>query len=380
MKDSRTRFCISQIAYICLAIITFYEVMSISALGVSYESLSHALSRIHKICSWVLILLALYSVFIEKFNKLKSTLFVIFIFFIAFSAKTWIIFDLLFFPLFYSYNLDINRCYKIIFVVLIFSLFLIVTIDHFDFFEKYRFLRDGSERYALGFYHPNSLGLTIMFIGMLYVLIKEKTNMIDIVFLFCLCLIIKYLTDSRTSFYTLLIFSIFCCINNFVENHIKKLLGKNLFIISVVCTILIIGFMYYVAISGWNLSYFDRIINGRIEFGGIALDRLGLSWLGQKYSTAIEWQTAKGEEYFVIDSLFFYFPIAVGIIPSIFLCFWYFYSVWKNLEKKNAIIFVMLILFILYGVTESVAFTSGLCMFIFMSAFNNSSSSYVHKN
>ena len=367
LKEIRSHY--ATLIYICLAIAIFSELMSISALGVSYEHVAHLLNRIHKVSRWVLILIVADQIFQFGFNKLKITILLILITFIAFSAKTWIIFDLLFIPLLLAPTCEIKKIYLIIFWTLVLGTFLIITLDYFDIFQKYNFQRYGTIRLALGFYHPNSLGLTLMLIGMIYTLIKEKLKLYDFVFLIIMCIAIKYFTDSRSSFYPLVILTISLIITNYYKEYISIIFGKTLTILSITFIFYTISMMFYLIISGNGMDYVDNIINGRLRFGKQALEEYGLSLLGQKITISIEWEVAKGAINFVIDSLYFYFPIVVGVFPSLFLLMAYIYAVKQTIKKKNITLYIILMLFVLYGIPESVAFTSGLCMFIFISPF-----------
>ncbi|WP_031492259.1 hypothetical protein [Succinivibrio dextrinosolvens] len=357
--------------YICIAIAVFSELMSISALGVSYDSLAHLLNRIHKLSRWILILIVADQLILFGFNKLKASLLLLFIFFIAFSAKTWILFDLLFIPLLLAQNCNSKKMYSIIFWTLVSGTFFIITIDYFELFIQYDFSRNETIRHSFGFYHPNSLGLTLMLIGMLLALMKNKLKPYDFIFLIILCFSIKYFTDSRSAFYPLTILTISLFIINYYEKYISMLFGKTLTFFSIFFILFVISIMFYMIISGNGIEYVDRIINGRLNYGKQALDEYGITLLGQKITISIEWEAAKGAKYFVIDSLYYYFPIVVGIIPSLFLLGAYIYSVKQTIKEKNIKLYVILMLFVLYGIPESVAFTSGLCMFVFLSPFMN---------
>lgn len=357
--------------YICLIIAVFSELMSISALGVSYDSLAHLLNRIHKISRWILILIVVDHLFSLGFNKLKTALFLILLFFVAFTAKTWIIFDLLFIPLLIAQTCELKKMYSVIFWTLISGTFFIITIDYFDLFKQYAFSRNETIRHSFGFYHPNSLGLTLMLIGMLLALIENKLKPYDFIFLIILCFSIKYFTDSRSAFYPLVILTITLFIINYYEKYISMLFGKTLTVFTILFILFVISMMFYMIISGNGMEYVDSIINGRLNYGKQALDEYGITLLGQKITISIEWEAAKGAKYFVIDSLYYYFPIVVGIIPSLFLLGAYIYSVKQTIKEKNIKLYVILMLFVLYGIPESVAFTSGLCMFVFLSPFMN---------
>ena len=367
IKEIRNHY--AALIYICLAIAVFSELMSISALGVSYEALAHLLNRIHKISRWILILIVADQLFSLGFNILKTALFLTLLFFVAFTAKTWIMFDLLFIPLFIGQTCGLKKMYSVILCTLVFGTFLIITIDYFDLFKQYEFSRNETIRHSFGFYHPNSLGLTLMLIGMLLALIKNKLKSYDFVFLIILCFSIKYFTDSRSAFYPLTILTTLLFIINYYEKIISKLFGKKLTVFSIFFILFIISLMFYMIISENWMEYVDNIINGRLNYGKQALDEYGITLLGQKITISIEWEVAKGAKYFVIDSLYYYFPIVVGIIPSLFLLGAYIYSVKQTIKEKNIKLYVILMLFVLYGIPESVAFTSGLCMFVFLSPF-----------
>ncbi|MBE5917752.1 MAG: hypothetical protein E7273_13040 [Pseudobutyrivibrio ruminis] len=369
IKEIRNHY--ATLIYICLAIAVFSELMSISALGVSYDTVAHLLNRIHKFSRWILILIVADQLLSIGVNKLKISLFFILLLFVAFSAKTWIIFDLLFIPLLLAQNCEIKKMYSVIVLTLIIGTIFIITLDYFEIFQRYEFSRNGTIRQSFGFYHPNSFGLTLMLIGMVFTLLKENLKIHHFAFLIMLCFTIKYFTDSRSAFYPLTILTISLFISNYCKKFISSLFDIRLTIFSIILILSVILIMFYLIITGNGMDYVDTLINGRLKFGKQALEEYGLSLLGQKITISIEWEASKGAKYFVIDSLYYYFPIIVGVIPSLFLLATYIYALKQTIKEKNITLYIILMLFVLYGIPESVAFTYGLCMFIFISPFMN---------
>lgn len=370
----RRNYC--SIIYICIGVFIFVGIMGQSTLGDYHPDLSHYMHRVEKLFRFILIYLVVDQLRYYGFNFKKFILFLVFMFFVAFSKTyTWLIFDVLFIPLLLNNNLDCKFIYKFSFAIVFFTMLLIFSLYNLDFLPTLEFKKFLlNKAYTLGFRHPNNFGFTLFILGILYFLIRNKIKFYDSLLLFVIFLLCALLSQSKTGSILLLLLvaaSVFCIFKkNISEGFQKKLLYLSVFLY-----IFLIIVLYFLSITEiYRYDFFEKYLPSfaaRLYMGQEALYKYGFSLMGQKIRLVGDYEAIKGIRYFVVDSMYFAFPINVGVLPTIMLIVCHICGLRNTIYRNNLRLYIVCMLFIFYEMLECLPPKTGMLILIFMFPFSN---------
>lgn len=272
----------------------------------------------------------------EKNLKLKLILFPIFILlFLATGIE---------FPLYiviYKILCDITSCHKVFKDHLILSILffvLLILLSRFNVLKpNLEFFRKTSngiyiERKTLGFNNPNAWGIYYfqLYFGLTYLLKKYKyiSSMLGLILAYFMYLE----TNSRTSFYVIVLYFVLFILSKSLKKIKKLLIFLPLFLIT---TSLYLSYNY-----NFTLKKIDRILSNRISFSNIALQMYEFKFFS-RYQLKIP-----------IDNSFMYYYISYGFIVTLLFLFFMLYSVNRlSLNDYKYIPFIITLLF--YSLSEN---------------------------
>ena len=275
-------------------------------------------------------------------------------------GHSWVLFDLFFIPLFLSKKLNLNIVIDIFFYVILIGTFVTITLDLCDCLPKFphELYRGNQIRYNLGFSHPNSLGLMFMLIGMLFALKIKQMNLVCfllLVVLGSLSLLLPKSYSSATILYCMSLFSFFKIIFKYLSLAIPR---KLVYLFAVgILTCIIVG-VYAIALFDLQKDVpveMSQSLLARFSFGAKALAKFGFSVFGQDYhpvGTSAIMNGAHPSTYFVVDCLYFYLPIFVGIIPSLVYLSLFYRAVWISINRENYSLMFVLMMISVYSISE----------------------------
>ena len=221
-------------------------------------------------------------------------------------------------------------------------------------------------RYNLGFAHPNSLGLMLMLLGMLFVLKVKKFTFDHLLVPFLLGIICIVVPNSYTSAYVLFLLAfVLCLIIRFQNCNLTIANQRILFVTLFVVFISIIVSVYFISFSDYFKNFLHKLpetLHSRFRFGAEAYIKYGLSIFGQPYSPK---DTYPG--YFIVDSTLFYLPVFIGIVPSIIYMLLVSRAVWMSVKYNNFVLLVVQFLIFMYSISEYIVIYP-----LFMFAYFNS--------
>ena len=275
-------------------------------------------------------------------------------------GNSWVLFDLFFIPLFLSKRLNLTIVIELFFYLILLGTIVTIALDLCGCLPKFpvNFYKGTQIRYNLGFSHPNSLGMMFMLVSMLLVLKVKKMNFLcflSLSILGSLCVIFPKSYSSALIVYCLSLFSFFKMIIKNLSFELSRKIVR-FFALGVFSSV-IIG-TYVVALTGWandgplNLP---QSLLSRFILGAKAFTRYGFSLFGQDYhpvgTTAIMYG-ADPSTYFVVDCLYFYMPIFVGVLPTLVYLSLFYRSAWISIERANYALLFVLIMVSIYSISE----------------------------
>ncbi len=209
----------------------------------------------------------------------------------------------------------------------------------------------GVYRVNLGFVHPNSFGaFCFVMISMNLWINYEVLNRKKYLFSIFIAVVCFFLSQSRTAFFLSIICIILVMLSKRNALLIKcvNLAAKILFPLSALFVYVLVR-LYE---KGSEIAIlFDNFLTGRINLGAFALNRVGFTYLGRFidfYGRLASYQADYTLNTFTFDCIYTFMFCSMGLIyVVIFSLLFYLLA-----KRKNVLINIYLILWILYGITE----------------------------
>lgn len=354
---------------IIATIYIWYSVFSRVLLTTTFVSNSIRISRFIGILALIFrcVLIALEaSILINRKVQIKHFLnlviLTVLVILLYFSTGDWVLFDVFFFVFCFSKYVSAERIYKLISRTLFFSVTIIVLMSLIHIVPTEIYSRGEEQiRHTFGFNHPNAFGGHILYLVIFYVLSKKKTNIIDVFLSFFSAGIAYIFPNSRTSCMCLMIIGlyIFVCNCNF-SGFLKTMLNnhRKLFKGVLLTLFLLVVFIYLFAFSDSareHLAGISGTFYRRFLYGKWAYARYRASFCGQHVDMVNDKMLLAGGddlEYFNIDCTYFYLPIVLGILPTLYYVFWYIRGIYLSIQVQKRTLLFMFILIAISGVSE----------------------------
>ena len=276
-------------------------------------------------------------------------------------SNTHILFELFFLPLCLSKFVRRDKLFKVLFFASFIAFVSVILMNYVGILQSADFFRDCKTRFALGFVHPNSLGLLLIYTAFLYSLSTEKYSPIFIVTLVFIAIFNWFIPRSVTSALIILFYAFSLVILYFFKidiffNKNKKLL----FYIIVSSLIFMILLIYYVSYTETGKEFLLKMpgaIWARFEFGMMAYERYGISFWGTPIEETIPDATRNITEFFIVDCSYFFIPINYGIVTYLLYIAAIIFILYKTIFNGEYRYLAVLILFLFYGISENLLTT-----------------------
>ena len=343
---------LSILAYIAIAV--FISLYAIERTTFSSVYNFSYFSSVTKILRYFIFSIGLFGCFLYE-SKLKTVSCIAYFILSCITHKfsgSYFLFDLFFIPIFLSKIVDFNTIVKIFFYVIVIAVITTVFLDIYEVLPQKSFGTRGKfVRYNLGFAHPNSLGLMLMLLGMLFVLKVKKLTFDHLLVPILLGIICIVVPNSYTSAGVLfmLVFAL-CLIIRFQNCNLTIANQRILFVTLFVVFISIIVSVYFISFSDYFKNFLHKLpetLHFRFRFGAEAYIKYGLSIFGQPYYPK---DTYPG--FFIVDSTLFYLPVFIGIVPSIIYMLLVSRAVWMSVKYNNFVLLVVQFLIFIYSISE----------------------------
>jgi len=266
----------------------------------------------------------------------------------------------LFLLLIVSKNINIDKIISFDFWFKIINIFIIIFLAKAGIINNGQFFRNGVYRQALGFTHPNVLGIVLSScaIDCMYICSKKKMSkllpsLLTMVFLY----IIQFVANSRSSFYLLVfVFIIFLLDKTRIIQLPNRF--KNCFKFSfVICTILSFLFVYLFSIKSDLGILIDKFLSGRLFYGDLYLKHTDVNFFGNVlYFTGNEALINYGRYTMILDNSYIYLVLRFGIFNFLLFLILFYNFFKRNIIKKNYFLVWIMLAFIFYGIFERFTF------------------------
>ena len=243
-------------------------------------------------------------------------------------------------------NVETDDVLKKMYYVRTVTFFAVITLSLLGIIEneKISMWRNGgvSERYSLGFGHPNTLHLTFFILVALYIYNRyEKLNVFHYIIIIGLNLIIYHFSVSRTGMIVTMLLLVFCMISKF--RAINKIILK----LPIVIFVSLLFISFATGLLYGKVGIMDKIndiLNGRVAYSHYYLQTYGFSLFGNN---------AKNDANALFDNGYLYMYIQFGIVGFIYLSSLYLRIFKRIIEKIDVKKAILSICFLIYIFTES---------------------------
>lgn len=217
--------------------------------------------------------------------------------------------------------------------------------------------RDGVLRNSLGFYHPNTLGVTLLFLTLEYVFIHWNTWKVrNFVFPVITLLISNYVSNSRGTTVSLLMLILLLLGAQILSTHIflrMEFFGALLLVVSLpVVSILI---MIYYDPSSSFLSELDQLASLRFSFGNAIYLVYHITLLGQNIPSIVTWgdfQAINGYGIVELDNMYMSLILRNGLLYFLSFIAMNLSVTWFAFKEKRPRFIAMVIVISVLGMFE----------------------------
>lgn len=324
-----------------------------------------------KIVAYVILVISI----IIQYRKLKTNFIYVFIFILlsiicCYFSKSNLPMKLCLILL-ASKNIEFDSFIQNDFIVKIFLVCFVIAMHFLGYTNDYIIYRDGLARNSMGFSHPNTFGFYIMILCFEYSYLKvkkrSKFNIFDILCFCLLVLVIDTVSDSRSSVFSIIIF---LCYLIFGKSIYKKIANSK--VTSIVCSNFFIVCALLSAISTYMLYmnkdiglFINKILSGRLFYNIIFFKKYGISLFGQEL-LLISTEQAKltNTASLVLDNSYFHLLLRYGLFYFCMMSEFFRRSFRSIISKNSYELFGIMLILLLYGMTEASIFRIEMCPFL----------------
>lgn len=228
-------------------------------------------------------------------------------------------------------------------------------------------------RQALGFGHPNSLGMMMALISIELMVVSRKNKTASVLsYLFSIAIIFinYFVCRSRTSIIVLGLALICFVLLQFKANIMKtkpvQFIIRNLFLI---CTG-ISALLVYIYKTGSELGLtLNQLFSTRLELAAHYLDLYKLNLFGNNPTISNEPFTYEGVFYYVVDMGYIWIPLIYGVVGVILFALIYNLTIKKLFKNNQYHHVVLLILMFIYCFMENTFIKYRFNVFIILLAY-----------
>ncbi|MGN9066982.1 hypothetical protein [Ligilactobacillus agilis] len=297
---------------------------------------------------FVLLLLALFT---KKSYPLR--LFVLFVGISLFSILVYLrtgVRDVVLIPMFIfsSYDIEFRDIVKCVLFIKVFFLVVCTVLSLVHLIPNYTFYESRGIRKSIGYVTYNYAPRELFYIICYYIFLKKNNfTLIELVVIETIAFYYSQVTMSRATFYLITLLIIIVVVNKVTFNNLFKFkvmnLSKYVFILASVITFIILKLYSEDPVKYKLLNVFTT---GRLEYSISALDKYGISWLGQKIEwIGLSYKQSQFLEYNYVDNSYLQMLLNYGILYTllviIFLTIICRYAM--NIKNYNLVILMIII-------------------------------------
>lgn len=205
-------------------------------------------------------------------------------------------------------------------------------------------------RYALGFGHPNTLGIYLLNIcADIAYLNYDKKKIIPYIFMIAIALFANYVPRSRGTFVgVLLLIALSYMIPIIKENGIFKFIMKHFCTILMVTSFLV-GFIFLNS-EATILTDLNKLFSNRIELIADFLDTYDITVFGNRFT---DYNTSELGAVYTLDNAYITILLKFGILVAISFLWMMSLKMKQSVERKQYVLIMCLLTYMFFGLMEN---------------------------
>ena len=221
-------------------------------------------------------------------------------------------------------NTTLRGISRAIFFALLFSFLLALFGLGLEIVSDHLVIRNGVQRFALGFSHPNYLGV-VCFSLILTFRLSGFTQSRALYVALCVILgwVVYYFADTRTGLFSILILMLFILAWPSIHNDRSLGLKRGIWALGILLLAYSLVTMVIYTPSNAILSFINNVMTGRLYCANHFFNIFPPNLLGRTVNDASV-LTAGGWFSFMVDNAYCHLLIRYGVIPSVLLIFGFF--------------------------------------------------------
>lgn len=359
------------VVYLLLVLLVSIDLFSYTHFAFYSESFGHAFSRINRYFRFIFLALIIAIYIYRRVSIKKWLLLAAFIGLCILSHvynKSWMLFDLFILPLFFAEYLESRKICNVFFYTILLTFIFIVSCYYLGFLTSENYISSRYEitRYTIGFRYPNTLGYLAVILSFLLLLKNPSNKLFCYLFMIGATLFCWLVPNSMTA--TLIIFLMiiaFAFCNRFQQLELNEHKRNKIFIAISLFLIMLFLLQFLFCFTDITSEIFDKYLptlNARYVLAKNSIDKYGIGLWG------IPSSLVENQIDFLVDNAYFYLLIFYGIIPAAFFLACLVFSIKFAVSSCNFILTAILVLFTIYGFSETIVFRF-LFSFVFIYSF-----------
>lgn len=271
-----------------------------------------------------------------------------------------------------SKYIDFEKFIKLSYYIQLFMFALVLYLFFNGYIQDYTMFRGSVLRHSLGFSHPNQLGIRVFLLMVCRCYYRRtKINVIDISLVFLAAFFVNKVSNSKTSYYALIILAIIT-----IVYIIATKLGSSMnAFANVSILIAVFSNVGSVLLSNINVKHFhwlnafDLIMSRRFSQCYRTMKFYGINLFGQDIQLIVKRPIIDAFYRFWLDNAYMAILLRYGIIVFLIFSLLYFMTMIQLKQTKQFYLLGIMALYSIYGIMENNYFAMSQNMFLLALSF-----------
>lgn len=325
-----------------------------SIMGISADKISN-------IVTWIVFALLMFQiVFLQSYTK-RELLVIIFITFPVIIAtvlsgqrqmmSVWMF-------IVASKNVDVDRVIRAAYKILLVMIPAVMIMCLLGVIENATLMRGSVRRFALGFSHPNQLGLSVFQLMACYCYVhKDKLDKLNYIYFLLTILFLFRIPNSKTAYIAMVVLLFMLVLYVFINEHKPAYMStyeKGILLGTFLLNFFSIVFSYIDVNRNFILARINSWMSSRFSVCHKVWLLYGVSFFGQKvYVTEDERKLVGLKNKLWLDNSYTSLLLRYGILMFLIFSIGYWCLIKSMLIKKEYVLAIILFLYAVYGLMET---------------------------
>lgn len=234
---------------------------------------------------------------------------------------------------------------------------LVMSLSALGIIENRMMIRSNSgvRRYACGFLHPNTVGISLLQICMMLFFLKKNRGNWVLYPIYAVCFYFAYFkADSRTSCYLILFLALMTLLFSFAESRgfLGKMAAWGVKQIRLSLPVTLI-FSFVCATGYFGSGFSVDTLQSRVEQNILYMRNYGMTLLGQPLTLGYLDAENTSSPLYTLDNGYIYLLLGFGIVNFVLFIFMYVLQIRYAIKSKEYKMLIVLAIYAFWGFFET---------------------------